>query len=219
MFPEPKRLEIDHRTIKFLVGVIALSLATLASLLSGPPPIESVSASYHEGGLARDVFVGSLFAIAAFLAAYNGMSRRELMLSKVAAVAALLVAVFPCGCGIHVEAVRYVHAGSAAIMFVVLVLFCFTFRGRALAKGHPQANMRAVAYTLCGGAIALSIAVIALDYALGGKISSFVPRLTFYGENVALVAFGIAWLSASRVLPLISSEEERFSPFTSRERC
>jgi hypothetical protein len=37
------------------------------------------------------------------------------------------------------------------------------------------------------------------------------------GENLALVAFGIAWLFASRVLPFISSSEERFSPFTGRE--
>ena len=157
MLPEPKRLEIDHRTIKLLVGLIALSLATLASTLSGPPPIASISASYHAGGPAR------------------------------------------------------------AVMFVILAVFCLIFRSRALAKGYRQAKLRAATYAVCAGAIVLSIGVIALDHLLDGSITASLPRLTFLGENLALVAFGVAWLVASRVLPFISSSEERFSPFTGRE--
>ena len=217
MLPKPKSLEIDHRTIKLLVGFIALSLATLASTLSGPPPITSISASYHAGGPARDVFVGSLFAICAFLLAYNGMSRSEMILSKVAAVAAFLVAIFPCRCGDNVEVVPFVHGTAAAVMFVILAVFCFIFRSRALAKGYRQAKLRAATYAVCAGAIVLSIVVIALDHLLDGSITAAIPRLIFLGENLALVAFGIAWLFASRVLPFISSSEERFSPFTGRE--
>ena len=39
-----------------------------------------------------------LFAIAAFLLAYNGFSRADMVLSKLASVAALGVAMFPCEC-------------------------------------------------------------------------------------------------------------------------
>lgn len=217
MLPKPERREIDHRTIKLLVGLIALLLATLASALAGPPPISSISASYHTGGVARDFFVGSLFAIFAFLLAYNGFSRREMILSKVAAFAALCIAIFPCNCGDHAEAVPYVHGIAAAIMFVILAAFCFIFRSRALPKGHREARLRAGIYAVCGVVILLSIAVIALDPLLDGAISASVSRLTFRGENAALVAFGVAWLTASRVLPLISSGDERFSPFTGKE--
>jgi hypothetical protein len=75
------RPEIDHRTIKLIVGGVALGLAPLTIALS-PAPIASISASYHEGGAAQSVFVGFLFAIAALLLAYNGLSRTEMILSK-----------------------------------------------------------------------------------------------------------------------------------------
>ena len=40
-------------------------------------------------------------------------------------------------------------------------------------------------------------------------------RLTFLGKAAALVAFGIAWISASRILLIITDEGERhsLSPF------
>ena len=73
MLEAPKREEIDHRTIKLIVGVIALSLATLTGAFAGTP-IASISASYYEGGWSQTIFIGFLFAIAAFLLAYNGLA-------------------------------------------------------------------------------------------------------------------------------------------------
>lgn len=35
------------------------------------------------------------------------------------------------------------------------------------------------------------------------------PRFVFVGEAVALVAFGISWLVASRVLPVLTRADER----------
>ena len=115
MLPTPKRQEIDHRTIKLVVGVIATSLAGLTSLFA-QSRIASISASYYEGGWSQSIFIGFLFAIAAFLLAYNGQSRGEMVLSKVASVAALGVALFPCKCEVHTELVPYVHGVSAAVM-------------------------------------------------------------------------------------------------------
>ena len=37
-----------------------------------------------------------------------------------------------------------------------------------------------------------------------------MPRLAFYAERTALIAFGVSWLIASRVLPFITREDERF---------
>jgi len=66
MFSIPRREEIDHHTMKLIVGLIAISLAALTSIFSGGA-IDSISASYHQGGWGRDVFVGSLFAISGFV--------------------------------------------------------------------------------------------------------------------------------------------------------
>ena len=207
---KPTRVEIDHHIIKLIVGVIAISLAILTSIFS-ETPLESISASYHEEGWSSNIFVGFLFAISAFLLAYHGRSVFEMVISKIAAVSALGVAMFPCSCGGHQEIIPHVHYISATIMFLILVAFCFSFLKRARSKGHAQAVFRTYIYAICGITILLSIAVIGLDIIIDEAISSKISRLTFYCEAVALIAFGIAWLTASRTLPLITHKDERLS--------
>ena len=112
MFPTPTRPEIDHRTIKLVVGVIAISLPCLTSYFA-TDRIASISESYYEGGWSQTIFIGFLFAIAAFLLAYNGMSRPEMISSKIASAAGLGVALYPCKCVTHVERIPYVHGASA----------------------------------------------------------------------------------------------------------
>ena len=50
----------------------------------------------------------------------------------------------------------------------------------------------------------------------GGSYEAVLPagvdRFTFYGEATGLIAFGISWLTASRVLPGLTRPVERFSP-------
>jgi len=101
-------------------------------------------------------------------------------------------------------------------MFLILAYFCHGFFRRARAKQHPQAMARAAVYAVCGIAIVLSIVVLAFDHVSGGAISASVPRLTFYGEATGLMSFGISWLTASRVLPLLTRQDERFSPMSDR---
>jgi vacuolar-type H+-ATPase subunit I/STV1 len=211
MLPTPEKQEIDHRTLKLLVGVIAISLPLLTDFFANSK-ITSISASYYEGGWSQSIFVGFLFAIAAFLLAYNGLSRLEMLCSKFAAIGALGVALFPCGCDQRVVDIPYVHAVSAAVMFLVLAYFCYTFYNRARAKGYSEANRRAFIYSLCGMAIFASISLLAIDAFTGQKLSAKLPRFIFYGETVSLVAFGVSWLIASRVLPFFSRADERFSP-------
>lgn len=207
----PKREEIDHRTIKLIVGIIALSLATLTSIFA-ETAISSISASYYEQGWSQTIFIGFLFAIAAYLMAYNGISKTEMVLSKVASVAALGVALFPCECGSHVALVPYVHGLSAAVLFLILAFFCREFYKRAYTKGYTEALRRARIYVMCGVLIIVSIVAIALDNFSNGALTQKIPRFVFYGETMALVAFGISWLTASRTFPVITSKEERFNP-------
>jgi hypothetical protein len=205
-----KPQEIDHHVLKLTVGVIAVTLPILTACLSADL-IQSISASYYEEGWARDFFVGFLFAISSFLFAYNGDSSHEMLLSKIAALAALGVALFPCGCGTHAEIVPYVHYISAAAMFIVLACLCGVFFYRARSKGHREARWRSCVYAGCGITIVIVITVLAIDHFAGEPIGSKAPRLIFYGESTGLVAFGISWLVASRTLPLITAPGERVS--------
>lgn len=205
---KPPHPEIDHRTMKLIVGIIALSLASLTSVFA-KSRLSSISASYHEGGWSQVIFIGFLFAIAAFLLAYNGYTRPQMISSKVAAVAALCIALFPCDCGGKPQIVKYVHGISAAVLFVILAFFCSVFYRRAIGKGNAEAKSRALIYACCGVVILLSIVVLGANFLSGGIGTAKIPRLTFYGEAAALVAFGVSWLAASHYLPVITSKQER----------
>ena len=211
LLPTPKKEEIDHRTLKLLVGVIALTLGNLTRFFA-ESEITSISASYCEGGWSQSIFVGFLFAIAAFLLAYNGLSRSEMLMSKFAAVAALGVALFPTSCEGQPEIIPYVHFGSAAVMFLILAYFCYVFYKRAMAKGYPEAKLRASIYVLCGIVIIAAMLIMVFDKVTGRVLSSRIPSLVFQCERAALVAFGISWLTASKVLPVLTRSDERFSP-------
>lgn len=201
--------EIDGRALKFLVGLIALSLASVTSFLT-EHQIQSISASYHEGGWSRDYFVGSLFAIAAFLFAYNGRIKLELYMSKVASFAALGVALFPCGCDDRAQIIPNVHYVSAGLMFITLAIFCWAFYARAIRRGHKEAVYRARIYLACGILIVASVCLLALDMIAGHPLSSRMDRFVFWMEATALVAFGVSWLVAGKVLPGLTNTQERY---------
>lgn len=205
-----KPKEIDDHVLKLTVGLVALGLPFLTSFLSAGR-IGSISASYYEGGWARDFFVGCLFAISSFMFAYNGDSPYEMIFSKIVALSGLGVALFPCHCGEPRNIVTDVHYTFASIMFIVLACFCIIFYQHARAKPHRQAKVRSYIYALCAVTIVLVIAVLGIDNFTGQHLGKKFSRLTFFGEWTALVAFGIAWLVASRALPLITKPEERIS--------
>jgi hypothetical protein len=201
--------EIDQYTIKFLIGFVALSLPIVELVLSGGA-ITSISQSYWypESRWSRNIFVGSLFAIAALLAGYNGTSPRQLLFGKVAAVAAVLISMFPCNCGDDAhEIVKGVHTAAAGAMFAVLAWFCWDFIDRAKEKLHDvrrkAARRRIFIYRACGVGMAIAIALFVRH--------AFTKDewLILLGETFGLVSFGISWLTASRKLPWVTHPSEK----------
>lgn len=240
---KPARVEIDNHVMKLVVGIMAISLPFVTNWLAPKPDLLSISESYWRGGWAESVFVGVLFAIAAFLFAYNGESTLQMVASKVASIAAVCVALFPCDCDCKLTnmvgataiactdafvPIQYVHFIAAGVMFVVLAYFCYAFRARALKPKEgfdvvfSEAKFRAKIYLLCGIAIVAVIIAVSADSVLHaepnvrGPIATTWPEFVFWAEATGLVAFGIAWLVASRTIPFITNEAERYSlsPYT-----
>jgi hypothetical protein len=205
----PQRNDIDHRVLKLMVGLVGLFLASATSFFSSDT-ILSISQSHCYGGWARDFFVGTMFAIAAFMAAYNGFSRKEMWVAKVTALAAVGVAWFPTRCPTQDEIIPGAHVISSVIMFLMLAMLCRIFYLRAKSRGLVRANRRAVLYAVCGFAILIAMGLVAIDHFLGSPVKSVIPRLEFYCQQVALIAFGVAWLAASHIVPWLTAPEERW---------
>ena len=207
--------EINEHTAKLIVGLIAITLA-IAEYFLTCGELHSVSESYLFDGWARNVFVGSLCAIGAFMFSYNGkepFQTFQMIMSKVAALAALGIAMFPCLCNRNPNELDfpYLHGILTLILFIILVIFCYFFFQRAWdkylearAKGESGwlPKIRAGIYAVCAGLILLSMLILAFDKLTGGTLSSDAQNLTFYCEYFALSSFGVAWLIAGgHVLP------------------
>lgn len=216
------RIEIDYRTLRLAIGIIALTLGWVTRYFAGTP-LGSISESYYHPGPAQTYFIGSLFAIATFLFAYNGHDYRDMLASKIAGLAALGVALFPCTCARAVGAatclrqsvVPYVHWISALLMFAALAWFCLSFYRQARRKAgdapgpRTPPGRRALVYA-CSGIVIVVTMLILLFYGLAGPtVHERWPQLVFWGELAALTAFGASWLTASQVLPVLTHAHER----------
>lgn len=202
--------QIDHRLIKLMVGLIAVFIAFFMQLVSGEA-LQSISESYHHRG--RDWFVGLLFAVGVLFLSFSGENRLERVLSALAGLLAVVVAVAPCDCGRpQAPALSVLHFPAAGGLFAILGYFCWRFRRTALGKTHryPEAQRRARLYALCLAGMS-ACGAMALAYAVAQpRLDAAWPNYVFWMEALGLTSFGISWLAASRTLPLITNARERF---------
>ncbi|MFE6867574.1 DUF998 domain-containing protein [Kitasatospora sp. NPDC057692] len=201
----------DVRTVRLLrlgVGVLGFLLPIVLpvgnSLTSARIALlESMSASYYTH--MRNVFVGGLCAVGVFLICYRH-DRREDRLSSVAGVLAIGVALFPTEPPESVTAhpggvqtvVGTVHLACAAGLFAVLAYFCLRlFADSPAAGGRRPARDRV--YLVCGWVIVAGIAAVALAEVLH-LARDWPLTVTYLGESVSVLAFGVAWLVKSEAL-------------------
>ena len=201
--------QIDHRIIKLIIGVIAVSLALFMQLASGEL-LHSISESYHYR--ARDWFVGLLFAVALLFLSFKGENGRERKLTILASLCAVLVAIAPCECGRTAGFISVFHFPAAAGVFAIMGYFCWRFRKTALSKvgKYTEAKRRVYVYTACLIGM-IGCAIMAIAYALASKrLDAIFPNYIFWLEAIGLVSFGVSWLAASRTIPVITNPKERF---------
>ncbi len=114
------------------------------------------------------------------------------------------------------NAAGIVHKLSAITLFSILAFFCLKIFTRGRFEGQDaelSKQRRNVIYRLCGLVIALAVAVILIGNTANhyGAISGWDRyNLTFWAEAVALIAFGISWITRSRVfgLALLDSDQK-----------
>ena len=197
----------DYRALRLIMGMIAFAIPIVVTLIS-TDPLSSISASYYTE--ARDVFVGMLFVVGAFLWAYNGHTKSQSYASKFASIAAILVAICPTTCnGCETGANSAVHYGSAFVLFSILTFFCLgPFRKNIKGKGGKKGR-RSIIYLVCGLIMAFSIAGLGIcRIVLADELMNRL-RITYWTETVALFSFGFAWMVAGKYFkPLVDKEDE-----------
>lgn len=201
----------DYKALRLMVGIIAFAMPFLVTLIARTP-LASISASYYTD--ARDFFVGLLFVVGALMLAYNGHATQEAWASKIAAVCALIVALFPTSkaCGAS-SLTSVVHFSAAVLLFIILAYFCFgPFRANTKGRGGKK-GVRAKLYFACG-----CVMVICMLVGLVGKLvlscaTMEAWNVIYWVEAIALGAFGVAWIVAGKVIPMLVDEEDALKLF------
>jgi len=200
---------LSYQALRTAVGGVALGLPFALAIpwwLVCKRTIEtSISAYYHTG--MRNLFVGSLCAIAMFMLCTRGYDHKDEMAGVFSAICALGVAFFPVKPDVgasslkdHISIVHYTFATSLflTLAYFCLVLFRMTAANRRLTSQKLKRNR---VYTVCGYLIIASvllIAVLKLLKFLGVVHTDYLfgcVGWTFCLESTALFAFGIAWLT------------------------
>ena len=99
------------------------------------------------------------------------------------------------------------HFVFAVLLFSVFIFFSiYLFRKSDTAKGvNKQKDKRNQVYFICGIIMILCIAGITLSM-LAFEPASIKYHLVFWFESIALIAFGISWVTKAEFLYLKDEE-------------
>lgn len=199
-------LVLSYLGIRKAVGIIGIALPFVVALgalvVSGLGLQSSVSAYYYT--VMRDVFVGSMCAIAVFLMSYRGYDSRDRIAGNLACAFALGVALFPTtpasGATPTDLVFGWLHVVCAACFLLVLAYFSLKLFRLSEGGMTDQKKRRNVVYTVCGYVILACLVLAAVVKLLGDD--SPIKQLSpiFWLEATAIVAFGVSWFTKGEAI-------------------
>lgn len=199
-------LLISHMTLRKAIGFLGISLPAVliigTSIIGRCTHIQN-SISHYYYTVMGDVFVGFLISTGIFLVSYKGYDLIDNIVSFLAGIFVLCIALFPtspnedAGCVIRTlkdipfrENIHYVSAALFYLTLSYMSIFLFT---KSSGNKTKQKIVRNRVYVTCGVTILVSILLIFVeDYIPGLKKQEFKP--TFWFEWMANIAYGVSWL-------------------------
>jgi hypothetical protein len=212
--PPESELVISFLTLRKAIGYLGIAMPIVvrvgAYLFENIPSNTSISAYYYTG--TRDIFVGTLFAIGVFMFCYRGYDAQDRVLTNAAGLCGAAIGLLPTEPIYHpVILARFPDVNTAACyqshgplgyhIYVVaaffliisyLTIFRFTKSDKPVVTGRKKSRNRI--YVLCGVVMLASLAAIVLLKWASRTASIFWP------ETIAIVAFGVAWLTKGEAI-------------------
>ncbi|WP_376087241.1 DUF998 domain-containing protein [Roseomonas sp. CCTCC AB2023176] len=217
------QISSSYYSLRWGLAILAVLFPVLLVLQGGglAHAQASLSAYYHYSathpthygaGTARDIFVGVLFAIGAFLVLYRGYSIREDWAMNVAGVAAIIIALCPMDWPVNgsAEAARTRtatwHFGAAAVFFLTLGVTCAFFSQASLKvlKNAQGRRVYTAIYAVLGMLFALVPGAIFAVYLLSGRPND--STWVFWFEVAGILIFVTFWAVKSTEIWWIEHE-------------
>ena len=193
---------ISYLTLRLLIGLTGILIPLLVVIgkwiSERTWQLEFSISDYYDNGAAGDMLVGILFVLGFFLMAYKGPLPIDNITAKIGCITSLGASLFPttfCSdCWVHA-----LHFVFAFLLFSVFIFFSiYLFR-----KTHSKKTMtvqkkyRNRIYLVCGIIMILCIVAIAISFFLLESSVTEKYKLVFWFESIALVSFGISWITKS----------------------
>jgi hypothetical protein len=198
-----KDLVLSYLGLRKGIGIIGITLPIVLvigkGMLESPGISDSISAYYYS--VMRNVFVGSLCAIAIFLISYR-YEHLDDIAGDLAGAFAIGVALFPTAPDVGATGqqmmIGVLHGLFAACFFLTLAFFALVLFRKTDRNKNPtrRKQQRNIVYLVCGIAIVVCIALIGLIVLvsfLSGNPWLQPLHPVFWLESLAIFAFGIAW--------------------------
>lgn len=206
---------ISYLVLRQLIGILGILMPfalIFGNKLLGNEYWLQPSISHYYYSYLHIVFVGVLCVLGGFLVTYKGKSRLENRTSNFAGAFAFCVAIFPTefidfmgqqylNPTIWHQWFKWIHFGSAGLLFACFALFCFKIFQESDEELSPsefdeKKLLRNKIYTFCGWGIVGSIVMIAIGFVWEMKFgaNTFTTYSTFIFETTGLLFFGNSWL-------------------------
>lgn len=200
--PEDNNQIISYYGLRVLIGATGILLPVLLVIgnliANNTLQIEFSVSDYYDNGTAGDILVGILFVLGFFLMTYKGYDKTDSRAANLGCVFALGVALCPTTSNNLV--IHNLHFVFALLLFSVFIFFSiYLFRKTGPGRRTKQKDKRNNVYLACGIIMIACIAGIALAM-LVFKSAASSYHLVFWFESVALVCFGISWVTKAEVL-------------------
>jgi hypothetical protein len=206
-------LVFSYLALRTVIGVLGIALPFVVSLgallLFGSKLQGSISAYYYTG--MRDVLVGTLWATGFFLFSYKGYGRADNILSNIACLFAIGIALFPTapviGATSKETIIGVFHLIFAAGFFGILTVFCLQLFTKTNTKNPTKRKLqRNIIYRVCGYTMMVSISLLVIYSVLRivlpnhavASLAKFLP--IYWLEAFSLVAFGVSWLTKGEAI-------------------
>jgi uncharacterized membrane protein len=201
---ETGHVTITYITLRKIIGFLAFFLAPVlvfgTFILDHTHEVKVSMSAYYWTSM-RNLFVGVICGISLFLFSYHGYKWYDSLASKLAGLFGLGIAFFRTSpSDDKTDILSILHYVTSGIFLVILALMSFFLFTKSKGTMTAQKKKRNKVYRICGIVIFVSVALIPVAGFDGiwEKIKFLKPTFTL--ETIALVAFGISWLTKGEAI-------------------
>lgn len=202
-------ININYLTLRKYLGILGIAMPFVLIMGNDFQIEESISHYYYTK--MSVVFTGTLIAFGLFLISYKGYDKKneelvsDNVITNLAGIFAWVVALIPTACAYcsegvpngHDDIVRStIHLGSAGLFMVIMGYMAYIQFPKSK-KTDSVTLRRNRIFRFCGLLIWAIVVMLFLEHVTS---LSFTSSDVFWGETIALICFGIAWLIKSKSL-------------------